>query len=267
MTEQHWQVDTVYDDADGLDYALMGQCDAMILDVILLPKLDGFEVAKRLRAAHISPPILTITVRDEVPDKINDLDCGADDHMTKPCDSRELPARIRAFTRCQGEVIGNTVTVGHLTLRLDVRCLMCWDNSVRLGFKEFEIMRLLITNYRSVVPKDDIISKVWGLESDAEDNNVEVYISFLRKKIALLQSNVSIGTVRKVGYFWGAGKVSYKSCDEDFFHKYAPSKYRAFGSFLHSDPFLLPAGAGGTLHGTGPDAGVDLRFPPSQLCL
>ena len=203
MTEQRWQVDTVYDGADGLDYALMGQYDAMVLDV-MLPKLDGFEVAKRLRAAHNSTPTLMLTTRDEVPDKINGLDCGAADYMTKPFDSGELLARIRALTRRQGEVIGNTITVGDLTLRLDVRCLMCGDNSVRLGFKEFEIMRLLMTNFKSVVPKEDIISKVWGLESDAEDNNVEVYISFLRKKIAFLQSKVSIGTIRKVGYFLGA---------------------------------------------------------------
>ena len=203
MTEQRWQVDTVYDGADGLDYALMGQYDAMVLDV-MLPKLDGFEVAKRLRAAHNSTPTLMLTARDEVPNKINGLDCGADDYMTKPFDSGELLARIRALTRRQGEVIGNTITVGDLTLRLDVRCLMCGDNSVRLGFKEFEIMRLLMTNFKSVVPKEDIISKVWGLESDAEDNNVEVYISFLRKKIAFLQSKVSIGTIRKGGYFLGA---------------------------------------------------------------
>jgi DNA-binding response OmpR family regulator len=190
----------VYDGADALDYGLTGQYDAIILDV-MLPKMDGFEVARRLREAHVSTPILMLTARDEVPDKISGLDCGADDYMTKPFDSGELLARVRALTRRQGEVIGNTMTVGDLTLRLDVRCLVCEDNMVRLGFKEFEVLKLLMSSYRSVVPKEEIISKVWGLESDAEDNNVEVYISFLRKKLGFLHSKVTIGTVRKVGYF------------------------------------------------------------------
>lgn len=200
MTEQRYLVDVVYDGADGLDYALTGQYDAILLDV-MLPKLDGFEVAKRLRAAHVSTPILMLTARDETGDKISGLDCGADDYMTKPFDTGELLARVRALTRRQGEVIGNTITVGDLTLRLDARCLMCGDNMVRLGFKEFEVMRLLMANCPAVIPKEDIISKIWGLESEAEDNNVEVYISFLRKKLSFLHSGVSIGTVRKIGYF------------------------------------------------------------------
>lgn len=200
MTEQRYQVDVVFDGADGLDYGLSGQYDVILLDV-MLPKVDGLEVAKRLRAAHVSTPILMLTARDEVADKISGLDCGADDYMTKPFDAGELLARVRALTRRQGEVIGNTLSVGGLTLRLDVRCLMCGDDSVRLGFKEFDIMRLLMLNCKAVVPKEDIIAKVWGLESDAEDNNVEVYISFLRKKLAYLHSDVTIGTLRKVGYF------------------------------------------------------------------
>lgn len=200
MTEQRYQTDVVYDGADGLDYSLTGQYDVIVLDV-MLPKVDGLEVARRLRAAHVSTPILMLTARDEVADKISGLDCGADDYMTKPFDAGELLARIRALTRRQGEVVGNVITVGELSLRLDVRCLMWGEDSVRLGFKEFEVMRLLMLNGRAVVPKEDMIAKVWGLESEAEDNNVEVYISFLRKKLAFLHSNVTIGTLRKVGYF------------------------------------------------------------------
>ena len=200
MAERKYLVDIVHDGADGLDYALTEQYDAILLDV-MLPKIDGFEIARRLRAAHVSTPILMLTARDEISDKISGLDCGADDYMTKPFDPGELLARVRALTRRQGEIIGNTVTVGDLTLRLDVRCLVCGDDMVRLGFKEFEVMRLLMTNCRAVVPKEDIISKVWGLESEAEDNNVEVYISFLRKKLLFLRSGITIGTVRKVGYF------------------------------------------------------------------
>ena len=199
LKEQRYQTDTVHDVTDGLDYALSGQYDLILLDV-MLPRLSGFEVAQRLRAAHVSTPILMLTARDEVSDKITGLDCGADDYMTKPFDSGELLARVRALTRRQGEVLSETLTVFDLTLNLSTRCLGCAGRSVRLGFKEFDVLRLLMAAPRAVVPKEDIISKVWGIESDAEDNNVEVYISFLRKKLAFLGSGVSIATVRKVGY-------------------------------------------------------------------
>ena len=202
MTEQKYQVDLVFDGAEGLDYALSGQYDAVLLDV-MLPKMDGLEVARRLREAHISSPILMLTARDDVQDKISGLDCGADDYMTKPFDPGELLARVRALTRRQGEVVGNSITVGDLTLRLDAWCLECGEDMVRLGFKEFEVMRLLMGGSPAVIPKEEIISRVWGLESEAEDNNVEVYISFLRKKLAFLHSSVVISTIRKVGYFVG----------------------------------------------------------------
>ena len=200
MAEQRYQADVVYDGADGLDYALTEQYDVIVLDV-MLPKLDGFEVASRLRHAHVSTPILMLTARDEMPDKIAGLDHGADDYMTKPFDIGELLARVRALSRRQGKVIGEQLTAGDLTLELSTRCLRRGDKSVRLGFKEFDVLRQLMVHPRAVVPKEDIIARVWGLESDAEDNNVEVYISFLRKKLLFLESNVSIGTVRKVGYY------------------------------------------------------------------
>ena len=200
MAEHRYQTDMVHNGADGLDYALTGQYDVVILDV-MLPGLSGFEVARRLRAAHNSTPILMLTARDEMPDKIAGLDHGADDYMTKPFDIGELLARVRALTRRQGEVIGEQLTAGDLTLELSTRCLRQGDKSVRLGFKEFDVLRQLMVHPRAVVPKEDIIARVWGLDSDAEDNNVEVYISFLRKKLSFLESNVSIGTVRKVGYY------------------------------------------------------------------
>lgn len=199
MTEQRYQVDIVCDGADGLDYGLSGQYDVILLDV-MLPKLDGLEVARRLRCAHVSTPILMLTARDEIPDKIAGLDHGADDYMTKPFDTGELLARVRALTRRQGEVLGRSLDVYDLHLDLSTRTLSREGKSVRLGFKEFEVMRLLLANARAVLPKEDIITRVWGLESEAEDNNVEVYISFLRKKLAFLGSLVTIGTVRKVGY-------------------------------------------------------------------
>ena len=200
LEDQRYQADTVYDGADGVDYGLAGQYDLIILDV-MLPKVDGFQVAQRLRAAHVSTPILMLTARDEVGDKISGLDCGADDYMTKPFDTGELMARVRALTRRQGEVLNDVLTVGDLSLDCTSRLLSTKERSVRLGFKEFEVLRLLMVNSGSVVTKETIISKIWGLDSEAEDNNVEVYISFLRKKLVFLNSQVSISTVRKVGYF------------------------------------------------------------------
>ena len=200
MEDQRYQADTVYDGADGVDYGLAGQYDLIILDV-MLPKVDGFQVAQRLRAAHVSTPILMLTARDEVSDKISGLDCGADDYMTKPFDTGELMARVRALTRRQGEVLSDILTVGDLSLDCTSRLLSAGDRSVRLGFKEFEVLRFLMVNNGAVVTKETLISKIWGLDSEAEDNNVEVYISFLRKKLVYLNSQVSISTVRKVGYF------------------------------------------------------------------
>ena len=190
MEDQRYQADMVGDGADGVDYGLTGQYDLIILDV-MLPKVDGFEVARRLRSAHISTPILMLTARDDISDKIGGLDCGADDYMTKPFDSGELMARVRALTRRQGEVLGDVLKVGDLSLECSSRLLRVGERSVRLGFKEFEVMRLLMVNSRAVVSKETLIAKIWGLDSEAEDNNVEVYISFLRKKLAYLGSQNS----------------------------------------------------------------------------
>ncbi len=200
MEDQRYQADMVGDGADDVDYGLTGQYDLIILDV-MLPKVDGFEVARRLRSAHISTPILMLTARDDISDKIGGLDCGADDYMTKPFDSGELMARVRALTRRQGEVLGDVLKVGDLSLECSSRLLRVGERSVRLGFKEFEVMRLLMVNSRAVVSKETLIAKIWGLDSEAEDNNVEVYISFLRKKLAYLGSRIAISTVRKVGYY------------------------------------------------------------------
>ena len=200
MAEHRYQTDMVHNGADGLDYALTGQYDVVVLDV-MLPGLSGFEVARRLRAAHNSTPILMLTAKDEISDKVTGLDGGADDYMTKPFDPEELLARVRALTRRQGEVLTESLTAGDLTRELSTRVLRRGERSVRLGFKEFEILRLLFFNARSVVPKEDFITRVWGLDSDPEDNNVEVYISFLRKKLNYLNSQAAISTVRKVGYF------------------------------------------------------------------
>lgn len=200
MSQNKYLVDTVHDGADGLDYAMSNRYDIIVLDV-MLPKRNGFEVVKALRKSKISTPVILLTAKDEVSDKITGLDSGADDYLTKPFVPDELLARIRALTRRQGEVVMNELSFFDITLNLSMYMLQKDTKSIRLGHKEFEVMRLLITNPCVVVSKDEMISKIWGEESDAEDNNVEVYISFLRKKLLYLGSKVNIATQRKIGYF------------------------------------------------------------------
>lgn len=199
LREQKYIVDAVYDGRDGYDYAASGQYDVIILDV-MLPSMDGFHIVRSLRKQHIQTPVLMLTAKDELRDKVHGLDCGADDYMTKPFAPEELCARIRALSRRQGDVILEEMTFDDLTLNLSTYDLSRDSKSVHLGFKEFEVLRILMANPHTIVPKDDLINKVWGAASSAEDNNVEAYISFLRKKFYFLGSRVQIGTIRKVGY-------------------------------------------------------------------
>ena len=196
---QKYTCDTVYNGQDGLDYALSGIYDVIVLDV-MLPKLNGFEVLKALRAKKIATPVILLTARDEISDKVKGLDCGADDYLTKPFSQEELLARVRALSRRKGEVIVDTLKVSDLVLNLSDCELSSNGKSVHLGYKEFEIMKLFMANPKATFSKDDIISKVWGYLSDAEENNVEVYISFIRKKLLFLGSKVNISTIRKIGY-------------------------------------------------------------------
>ena len=199
MQEQKYQVDVANDGNDGLDYALYGDYDVIVLDV-MLPGKDGFEVVRALRAAKVQTPVIMLTARDDVRDKIRGLDKGADDYMTKPFVPEELLARIRALSRRQGEVLLEEISMEDLTLSLSTNDLICGAKSIHLAFKEFEIMKILLSNQKTIVSKEMLISKVWGDDSDAEDNNVEAYISFLRKKLSFLGSRVQISTIRKVGY-------------------------------------------------------------------
>ena len=166
----------------------------------MIPKMDGFEVVRKLRAAKNTTPVIMLTARDDSDDKIKGLDAGADDYLTKPFIPGELLARIRAVSRRQGEVVMNEIEFEDIKLDLSNYSLVGPDRNINLGPKEFEIMRLLMSSPNIIVPKEDILVKVWGTESDAEDNNVEVFISFLRKKLRHLESRVQISTVRKVGY-------------------------------------------------------------------
>lgn len=199
MREARYQADIVYNGPDGLAYALNGGYDVIVLDV-MLPGIDGFELVRRLRLAKIATPVIMLTALDDVHNKISGLDNGADDYMTKPFIPEELLARIRALSRRQGEVVMEEISFADLTLNLSTNDLWCRDKSIHLGYKEFEILKILITNPQMLISKETLIVKVWGSDSSAEDNNVEAYISFLRKKFHYLDSKVTIGTVRKVGY-------------------------------------------------------------------
>ena len=199
MKEQHYLADIVYNGTDGLYCGLSGEYDVIVLDV-MLPGQNGFDVVKKLREAHNQTPVLMLTARDDIRDKVTGLDKGADDYMTKPFVPEELLARIRAVSRRQGEVLVEEMTFGDLTLNLSANDLSCGSKSIHLGYKEFEVLRILMNNPGKLISKDTLISRVWGDDSDAEDNNVEAYISFLRKKLSFVGSKAEIGTVRKVGY-------------------------------------------------------------------
>ena len=192
--------DISHDGESGLDNALTGIYDVVLLDV-MLPKLDGFTVLRRMRAAGNATPVLMLTARSEVADKVEGLDCGADYYLTKPFEPQELLACIRALTRRQPELRGaDLLEYGDLKLDKSAFSLSCGERSVRLSRKEYDMMELLMRNRDLILTKETLLLKIWGYESDAEDNNVEVYISFLRKKLEHLHSGVKIKTIRMVGY-------------------------------------------------------------------
>ena len=195
-----YSADISHDGESGLDNALTGIYDVVLLDV-MLPKLDGFTVLRRMRAAGNATPVLMLTARSEVADKVEGLDCGADYYLTKPFEPQELLACIRALTRRQPELRGaDLLEYGDLKLDKSAFSLSCGERSVRLSHKEYDMMELLMRNRDLILTKETLLLKIWGYESDAEDNNVEVYISFLRKKLEHLHSGVKIKTIRMVGY-------------------------------------------------------------------
>ena len=192
--------DVCHDGESGLDNALTGIYDVILLDV-MLPKMDGFTVLRRLRAEGNATPVLMLTARSEVTDKVTGLDSGADYYLTKPFEPRELLACVRALTRRQPELRStDQLRCGDLTLEKGTFTLSCGERSVRLSRKEYDMMELLMLNQKVVITKEKLLVKIWGYESDAEDNNVEVYVSFLRKKLEHLHSQVRIKTIRMVGY-------------------------------------------------------------------
>jgi len=198
LAKKGFEVDVAYDGETGEEYAELGIYDLLILD-IMMPKMNGYEVAKRVRAKRLGTPILMLTAKSELEDRIAGLNSGADYYLTKPFDTRELLACINALLRRQGAQV-DEIKFGNTSLDLSTASLICGANSIRLSAKEFDIMRYLFQAEGRILSKEMILAKVWGYDSDAVENHVEVYVGFLRKKLASIGSDIRIETIRRLGY-------------------------------------------------------------------
>ena len=199
LVRNHYAVDQVYDGQAALDYLQADNYDGVILD-IMMPKLDGISVLKELRRRGNLIPVLLLTAKSEVDDKVLGLDAGANDYLTKPFHSQELPARIRAMTRVQAAQSNSTLQFGNVTLDRATFEVSSSTGSFRLANKEFQLLELLMNNPRCLISTQRLMEKIWGYDSDAEINVVWVYISYLRKKLAALDANIQIKATRNSGY-------------------------------------------------------------------
>ncbi len=198
LERKGFEVETVYDGETGAEYAELGIYDLLILDV-MMPKMDGLQVARQVRAKRCSTPILMLTARSSLEDRIAGLNAGADYYLTKPFDGRELLACINALLRRQGNEV-DELTYGNTALDLASGMLICGERTVRLSAKEFDIMRFLFQTKERNLSKEVLLARVWGYDSNAVENHVEVYVGFLRKKLLSIGSNVRIAAVRRLGY-------------------------------------------------------------------
>ena len=198
LENKGFDVEVAYDGESGAEYAKLGIYDLLILDV-MMPKLNGYELARHVRSQRCATPILMLTAKSAVEDRILGLNSGADYYLTKPFDSRELLACINALLRRQGKQV-DELSFGNISLDLDTCLLLCGEKSVRLSAREFHVMRILLQNQDRIVSKESLLARVWGYDSNAVENHVEVYIGFLRKKLQSIGSNVYIETVRRLGY-------------------------------------------------------------------
>ena len=199
LRSQGYTTDICHDGQQGLDDACSGIYDLIILDV-MLPGLDGFSLLRQLRRTGSTVPVLMLTARGDVTDRVEGLNSGADYYLTKPFEREELLACLRALLRRSGEVRPDSPAFGDLELDIAGGVLRCGGKQARLSAKEFELMGQLLRNGEQIIPKETLFLKVWGYESEAESNTVEVYISFLRKKLHYLRSRVQIEAVRRMGY-------------------------------------------------------------------
>ena len=198
LSARGFQVEAVYDGESGADYAATGVYDLLILDV-MMPGLNGYQVARQVRAQRVQTPILMLTAKSDVNDRIEGLNAGADYYLTKPFDTRELLACINALLRRQGAQVDNLV-YGNTELDLATATLRCGERSIRLTAKEFDVLRQLMRNGQRLIPKETLLARVWGYESNAAENHVEVYMAFLRKKLKSIGSNIRIEAIRRLGY-------------------------------------------------------------------
>ena len=198
LERRGFEAEAVYDGETGLEYAETCVYDLIILDV-MMPKKDGYEVARELRVRHCATPILMLTARSALEDRVEGLNSGADYYLTKPFDARELLACVNALLRRQGTEV-DELTYGNTALDLSSGLLICGEKSVRLSAREFDVMRLLLQARDRNLSKETILSRVWGFDSNAVENHVEVYVGFLRKKLRSIGSNVRIEAVRRLGY-------------------------------------------------------------------
>lgn len=198
LEKKGFTVEVAYDGETGKDYAETGVYDLLILDV-MMPKLNGYDLARQVRAERCATPILMLTAKGELEDRIEGLNAGADYYLTKPFDTRELLACINALLRRQGDQV-DELRFGNTALDLASGMLVCGAERVRLSAKEFDIMRFLLQSKGNNLSKEVLLARVWGFDSNAVENHVEVYIGFLRKKLASIGSNVRIEAVRRLGY-------------------------------------------------------------------
>lgn len=198
LQSKGFQVECVFNGEDGAAYALTGIYDLLILDV-MMPKMNGYEVARQVRTQRCGTPILMLTAKSSLDDRIEGLNAGADYYLAKPFDTRELMACINALLRRQGIQV-NELVIGNTSLDLSSCMLCCGENKIRLSAKEFDVLRILMQSKGVIVPKEVILSRVWGLDSDAVENHVEVYVGLLRKKLFHIASNLQISAVRRMGY-------------------------------------------------------------------
>ena len=198
LEKKGFTVEVAYDGETGKDYAETGVYDLLILDV-MMPKLNGYDLARQVRAERCATPILMLTAKGELEDRIEGLNAGADYYLTKPFDTRELLACINALLRRQGDQV-DELRFGNTALDLDSGMLVCGAERVRLSAKEFDIMRFLLQSKGNNLSKEVLLARVWGFDSNAVENHVEVYVGFLRKKLTSIGSNVRIEAVRRLGY-------------------------------------------------------------------
>lgn len=199
LKKNNYSADAVYNGEDALLYLASGNYDCAILD-IMMPKLDGISVVKKLREEGNGIPVLMLTAKSEVDDKVLGLDSGANDYLTKPFHTKELLARIRAITRNQTARLDSQIKFGNIALDCSTYELSSSGGSFRLANKEFQMMEMLISNPRCLISTERFIEKVWGYDSEVESNVVWVYISYLRKKLSALHADVQIKAQRNAGY-------------------------------------------------------------------